>query len=115
MSNTNSGGPEWNEERARWLVGKHVVVGVTYMASDGKTVVNKEQFHGMILSAVEGAGFEVVCLSGRNEGETVMLPPVTTPFLDARPGNYKLHSTGEIVTNPDVTVAWTLTQQPKPS
>ena len=102
--------PEWDEDRARGLVGKQVLVGVTQLAADGKTVVKKEQFHGMVMSAVEGVGITVVSLSGANEGETLTLPPVTAAYQDAKPGNYRLKSTGEVVTNPDVTVSWTVTE-----
>jgi hypothetical protein len=38
------------------------------------------------------------------------LPPTTKPFLDAKPGDYTLKSTGEIIRNPDVTVSWTITE-----
>jgi hypothetical protein len=103
--------PEWNAERAAWLVGKQALVGITHMSADGKTVVSKEQFHGMILSATEGVGIAIVCLSGPQEGKTVTLPPVTTPYLDAKPGQYRLKATGDVVENPDVTVSWTITAQ----
>ena len=103
--------PAWDAERAKWLLGKHVLVGVTHVAPDGKTVVNKEQFHGMIMSAIEGHGIAIVSLGGPNEGQTVTLPPVTSAYVDAKPGKYTLRSTGEVVENPDVTVSWTVTQQ----
>jgi hypothetical protein len=111
MSRSDETVPSWDDDRARWLVGKHVLVGVTHLASDGKTVVTKEQFHGMIMTAVEGQGITIACLGGPKEGQTVTLPPVTTPYLDAKPGEYRLRATGEVVTNPDVTVSWTITQQ----
>ncbi len=110
MSEASNGAPAWDKERALALVGKSVVVGVTTVGPDKKTVVSQEQFHGMILTAVEGRGIEVVCLSGAKEGETVMLPPTTTPYLDAKPGDYRLRSTGDVVTNPDLTVMWTVYQ-----
>lgn len=107
----HDGVPAWDNERAKALVGKSVIVGVTTVGADGKTVLGREQFHGMIMTAVEGRGIEIVCLSGPNEGKTITLPPTTTPYFDAKPGDYKLKSTGEVVTNPDVTVAWTVHQK----
>ena len=107
--------PEWDADRARWLIGRHVLVGVTHVAADGKTVVNKEQFHGMVMTAVEGKGIEIASLGGAHEGQTVMLPPVTTPYQDAKPGVYRLRSTGEVVKDPEVTVSWTITQTEKTS
>ena len=111
MATTPDAGPAWDANRARWLVGRTVIVGVTHLAADGRTVVNKEHFHGMIMAAVEGQGITVVCLSGPNEGQTVTLPPVTSAYMDAKPGKYTLRSTGLVVDNPDVTVSWTVTQQ----
>ena len=111
MTNQIPPNPAWDAKRAKWLVGKQVLVGVVHVAADGKTVVNKEQFHGFIMTAVEGKGITVACLSGPHEGETVTLPPVTKPYLDAKPGKYKLSATGDVVENPDVTVSWTVTQQ----
>ena len=105
--------PDWDPDRARWLIGKHVLCGVTHVTADGITVTNKEQFHGMILSAAEGVGIAVVCLSGEREGQTVNLPPTTAAFQDAKPGNYRLKTTGETVTNPDVAVSWTVTPSKK--
>ncbi len=113
MSRHDETAPAWDAERARWLVGKHVLVGVTHLASDGKTVVAKEQFHGMIMAAVEDHGISIACLGGPKEGQTMVLPPVTVPYLDAKPGEYRLRATGEVVTNPDVTVSWTVTEQTK--
>jgi len=115
MPEVSNKGPVWNQERAKALLGKTVVVGVTHVAADGKTVTGREQFHGFIMTAVEGKGIEVACLSGPHEGETVMLPPVTAPYLDAKPGDYTLKPSGEVVKNPALTVSWTVTAQPKPS
>jgi hypothetical protein len=103
--------PEWDAERAAWLVGKQVLVAITHLNPDGKTVANKEQFHAMVMSAIEGHGITMVSLSGPNEGKTFTLPPITKPFLDAKPGAYRLKSTGEVVTDPAATVAWTITPQ----
>ena len=110
MSNTSDAVPAWDKDRAQWLVGRTVLVGVTHLAPDGKTIVNKEHFHGMIMAAVEGQGISVVCLSGDNEGQTVTLPPVTSAYMDAKPGKYTLRSSGLVVENPDVTVSWTVRQ-----
>ena len=109
MSHDPAAGPQWDAARASAILGRQVLVGVTHLAADGKTVVSKEQFLGLIMTAVEGVGIEVACLTGVGEGKTVMLPPVTAPFQDAKPGNYRLRSTGQVVTNPELTVSWTVT------
>jgi hypothetical protein len=101
--------PEWDHDRAKWLIGKHVLCSVTHVATDGHTVLNKEQFHGMVMSATEGVGIAVVCLGGENEGKTVNLPPITNAFQNAKAGIYRIKATGETVTNPDAAVSWTIT------
>ena len=103
--------PQWDAERAAWLLGRQVLVGVTHLAPNGKSVVGKEQFLGLIMAATEGVGVQVVCLTGDNEGKTVMLPPVTAAYQNAKPGTYKLKSTGQVIINPEVTVSWTVTQK----
>jgi hypothetical protein len=101
--------PTWDDARAQWLIGKVALVGMTRLAADGKTVVAKEQFHGVIEAAERAAGIRISC-RGQADIETMMLPPTTKPFLDAKPGDYTLKSTGEIIRNPDVTVSWTITE-----
>jgi hypothetical protein len=104
-----SDGPGWDEARAQWLVGKVALVGMTRLAADGTTVVAKQQFHGVIEAADLATGIRIAC-RGVGDLETVMLPPTTVPFLDAKPGEYRLRSTGEVIRNPDVTVSWTITE-----
>lgn len=102
--------PEWDDARAAWLVGKVVLVGMTRLAADGTTVIAKQQFHGVIEAAELGLGIRIGC-RGTGDVETLMLPPTTRPFLDAKPGEYRLRSTGDVIRNPDVTVSWVITEQ----
>ena len=101
--------PDWDEKRAAWLIGKVALVGMTRLAADGKTVVAKQQFHGVIEAADHATGIRIACRGG-SDVETMMLPPTTTPFLNAKPGNYRLKSSGETIKDPDVTVSWTITE-----
>ena len=48
----------------------------------------------------------VVELSGSEE--EYKLPPDTSAFRDAPPGEYEFASTGEIVVDPDLMTTWTL-------
>lgn len=102
-------GPDWDEKRAAWLVGKVALVGMTRLSADGKTIVAKQQFHGVIEEANREVGIRIGCRSG-SDFETIMLPPTTKPFLDAKPGNYTLKSSGDIIKDPHVTVSWTITE-----
>ena len=94
---------------AVWLIGKVALVGMTKLASDGKTVIAQQQFHGVIEACDAATGIRIAC-KGVGDIENIMLPPTTKPFLDAKAGEYRLRSTGEIIRNPDVTASWTITE-----
>jgi hypothetical protein len=87
------------------LLGRHVLVGLTFEnESDGATP-EREQFHGMIVWVDEkkGIGLE---LSGEQKGENRVLPPDKRAFRRAPAGDYRLSQTGEVVTNPDFLATW---------
>jgi len=106
--------PAWDPDEADWLVGKYTLVGITYLASDGKTVTSQGQYHGRIVSADKETGFRIEC-EGKWAGHPCCLPPDLSAFRTAGPGEYRLRSTGETVTNPDVLATWTITAAAKPS
>lgn len=103
------GASAWDEQRAQSLLGKHVLVGITYLEADGQTVAAQVQLHGTVVSVDQKNGIEI-SRRGLNEGEPFWLPPATGPFEDASPGEYNLHSTGEILVNPDIISTWTVTR-----
>jgi hypothetical protein len=96
--------PPWHEAQAIDLIGAIVLIGVTHIKPDGDA---QEQMFGVVQSADEIKGFEVALLGSRN-GQTYRLPPDLRNFFAARPGKYRLRSTGEIVTDPDFTCSWTV-------
>ena len=85
--------------RADEYVGKVILVGVTYVDRD-RTVVGQIQWHGTI-EAVEP--LLQIRVSGSEEVRT--LPPQAE---NATPGEYKLRTTGEVVTDPDFLATWTV-------
>lgn len=96
------GRPLMNEERMRAAVGKRVIVGQTHLSSDGDVSALK-QFAGIV------AGFddtEIRLLL--DSGEVVTLPPDSRALRDARPGEYRLSETGEVVANPSFLATWTI-------
>jgi len=99
--------PNWHAERAAWLVGRYALVGMTWVESDGETVRRQAQYHGTIVSCAADKGITIAC-AGEHSGETICLPPAPTKFEDAKPGEYRLRTTGEVVKNPDVTSSWTI-------
>lgn len=89
------------------FIGKCVLVGIRYY-SKGETV-REEQFLSLIFEADE----EGIVVERPGTGRRIVLPPEIAP---ARKGRYRLHSTGEIVVDPDylATWAWDLDQSPGP-
>jgi hypothetical protein len=104
--------PQWDQEEADGLVGQLLLAGITYVAADGKTVTSQVQCWGRIVSAEVG-GIKMTCEGKVWSGQTITLPPHLPAFHAAKPGMYRLRSTGESVENPDITTSWTLTEPAK--
>jgi hypothetical protein len=100
----------FNEALAASFVGKYVLIGLTYYDHEGNFLEQKQR-HGTITSADERAGFAIE-LQGQHRGETFWLPPDVRPFQKARPGNYRLRSTGEEIVDPDLLCSWSINNPP---
>src|SRR5262245_9052845 len=85
------------------LLGKYVLIGITRESADG-TEIGTEERHGRIALVDPDLGIRVVC----SDGEVLTLPPDPDSFRDAKPGVYRLRSTGEEVVDPDLTTVWTI-------
>jgi len=95
------GRPKLNEDRAHFAIGKRVLVGITKTTLDGLAPE-----HGQLigtLSAIDAVNGLTLALS---DGTTYTLPPDIRSLEEARPGEYRLRSTGEVVINPDYTFPW---------
>jgi hypothetical protein len=98
------GQPYFDRDLANHLIGRHVIVGMTYLHHDG-SLDRQEQAHRFVVRADE----ELVAIEVWGTGEMITLPPDLRPFeTPAAPGEYRLRSTGEIVVDPDYTVSWTV-------
>ena len=104
--------PPWDQEEGDGLVGQMLLGGFTYVAADGRTVTSQVQFWGRIVSATP-KGIAVACEGKVWSGQTVNLPPHLSALMAAKPGEYRLRSTGETLTDPDLTTSWTINQSPK--
>jgi hypothetical protein len=94
--------PDFDQEFASGIIGKYLLVGITHTTHGGE-MLSQEQLHGVIVSASpEGMDIE---LHGVNEGKTWRMPPFLDKLSPAKPGIYKLRSTGEAIENPDFTFA----------
>lgn len=107
----DDGTPSFDQTLAASLIGKHVLVGMTRQDVNGN-MLTREQFHGEVAVADSEKGF-CLELPGTRVGEMKWLPPYTRAFLNAKPGEYRLRSTGEVVINPDFTATWTVTELQK--
>jgi hypothetical protein len=96
---------DWATAQRDWI-GAVVVVGLTYVDAGGE-LIRQEQLHGLIVSLDPENGIELD-LSGQRMGERYWLPPELGAFEVARPGEYRLRSTGEIVRDPDLLSTWTV-------
>jgi hypothetical protein len=96
--------PVWDDAFAQSLLGNVLLVGLTYVEPNGD---RQEQFHGKVVSVDPQNG---ICLrlAGARDSGFYWLPPNLHSIHPARPGAYRLRSTGETVNDPDYTAAWTI-------
>jgi hypothetical protein len=97
----------WDNNLAQRILGKVVLVGLTYLGADG-AVSDQQQFFGTAVSADPRKGI-LLTLSGLRSGEQFNLPPDTRGIDTAAPGEYRLRATGDVVVNPDFTVEFSIT------
>jgi hypothetical protein len=89
----DDGRPSFKHAFATQLIGKHALIGITRQDAHGN-LLDREQFHGEITVADSQKG---VCIK-LQDGGYKWLPPDTRPYQKATPGEYRLRSTGEVVT-----------------
>jgi hypothetical protein len=101
--------PVWDETLAKGVVGKVVLVGLTYLEADGR-LIEQQQFFGTVVSADSRKGI-LLSLKGQRAGEQFNLPPDTRAIEIASRGEYRLRATGEVVIDPDYTVMFSIAKQ----
>ena len=95
--------PPYDPRMAAHLLGTRLLVGLTYPNDDG-TVDRQEQPRGLVVRADDqGVAIELA------SGDVYWLPPDLQSYRPAPPGEYRLRSTGEVVTDPDYLTDWTVT------
>lgn len=99
--------PEFDQALADSYIGRYILVGVTYLDHTGKEI-ERAQFHGVV-EAASPDGIRIA-LRGNRDGEHWVMPPDLSSVTAARPGQYSLHSTGEVVEYPDLLATWTVTK-----
>mgnify|MGYP000571717213 CR=1 FL=1 len=94
---------QFDAAKAKSLVGKSVVIGFSYIDQDNK-LIKQEQFYGDIINFNEQACVVKI----KSTGNEMTLPPVVEAFSEAPKGEYRISEDGEVITDPDLTVAWTI-------
>jgi hypothetical protein len=98
----------WDHNFAAWLLGKYVLVGLTYLDHTGNEI-DRHEVHGRVKSVDQKTAI-VLERTGQLDDQDFRLPPDTTVFEPAEPGDYRLKTTGEIVSNPDALATWTVSR-----
>jgi hypothetical protein len=88
---------KWNAMRAKALVGKVLIIGLTIVEKDGSE--RDDQFWGVVETVDKDAGI-VVALRGLRAGRQWTLPADFRSLHKAEPGDYTLRATGEVVASP---------------
>jgi hypothetical protein len=95
---------EFNASLANDMIGKVMLVGITYINPDGG-LQSQAQFFGVVLSANDEQGIKLK-LAGQHEGQDYNLPPDTSCIWKADPGVYTLSESKEKLENPDYICTW---------
>lgn len=103
----------WNTTIAWDLIGKVLLVGISYFAADG-LFTEQKQFYGKVTSAGRDQGI-VLALEGSPLGEQFALTIDTRSVSYAAVGEYRLRSTDEVVINPDFTATYNVHSNASPS
>ena len=103
--------PKLDESKAHEYIGKTVLLGVTYLDHEHKPL-GQQQWVGTILTFSNKEGIRIKL---RDSDDFCGLPPDPRGIVKAKPGIYKLRSTGEEVLDPDYLATWTcIKPKPKP-
>ena len=84
------------------LLGSKVLVGLTYLDAAGG-IIKQVQFSGIVKAINERIEIE------EEDGNISLLPPDTSAFHPATPGEYRLKQTGKVIKNPDYLCTYDIT------
>jgi hypothetical protein len=91
----------WDEAFAKALIGKTILVGLTFLDADG-ALEERQQMFGVVIDADAHEGI-LLDLLGEHDGDAYSLPPQTSAILAAEPGVTSL--AGD---KPDFVANWTI-------
>ena len=91
-----------HEAEARKYIGKTVLIGIADLDRDGKPT-KQRQFFGTITEISVQNG---MIITSKNDSTQLALPPELSTLRPAKPGIYRLRTTGEVVIDPDFLTTW---------
>ncbi|MDQ8756359.1 hypothetical protein RCO27_08965 [Sphingosinicella sp. LHD-64] len=89
------------------LEGRVILIGITRLAKDGN--YTQEQFAGV--ASIEDQQAYALVRIDCDDGKVREYPFDVRTLERAAPGEYRLRSTGEVITNPDFLMTWTVTKE----
>jgi len=95
--------PLINQSVAKQMLNKTIITGITYMNEEDE-LVERKQFFGTIVRINEKEG---VVIKLANSSEEISVPPQLDNIEKAKPGEYRLKSTGEVIVDPDYLITLT--------
>ena len=98
----------WDEDFAKALIGKTLMLGLTFLDDEGE-VTERQQFFGVVIEANDQEGI-ILDLLGEQDGDIYTLPPQTSAITATPPGVTTL--TGE---TPDFVVNWMIQGSEEPA
>ena len=98
------GGEEWDDAFAEALIGKTLLVGLTFLDAD-EHLIERQQVFGTveICDPLDG-----ISIRDHRTSELFTIAPILGAIEYGDPGIYQLSDTDEIVENPDFTARLTI-------
>lgn len=93
-----------NEVSYKNILGKIMLVGLSYFNKNNE-LLEQQQIFGTVIKA-DKQGVKIK----KSNGDIFSLPPDLSSTTVAKPGEYTLHSTGEVVVDPDYLSVWKICQ-----
>jgi hypothetical protein len=85
------------------LLGKVLLIGITLLDDEERLIEQFQVFGKIIRCSTDG-----VVIQKNGTDQEFSIPPDFESITPAQPGEYKLRSTGEVVTDPDYITSWTV-------
>ena len=98
-----------DESQTKDCVGKTILLCVSYVDHE-EVQTGQMQWFGTITEVSNAKG---IVIALRNDRTHCALPPDLSALRRAKPGEYRLRATGEVITDPDYITTWTC-KEPDP-